>query len=288
MAFESQMAVQREKSAKRIALRQNVLMLSMGERTRANKKENTLNVRVPLELLKEADIDSSKPIDIFYDHENSKAMLANSLGGVKFVVKPGSYASNAFTHSKGFTPDFGSTIVEKHEIVPHGDGKGIVFDFRPRMMVEGLNQLKGDEQPTRAQKMAQERIALEEARIAEQRARVGIDFIPRPGGTAAAAPTASAERFVKPAPHPKDGLRVKRSFTDAQRKEAVRAHLRWMTQGEGMSFDKAAAEVGVASSLMRRWRETHLKAVEREEKRLGASGAAQGRKRGLNGAHAHH
>lgn len=271
MAFESQMAAQREQSKQRIIIKHNVFLLQTSERKKGTKKEDVLRVRVPLDVLKAAKIDVKKPMDVFYDHESQKAMLANSLGGVKWIVK-GAAAEAIFLFAKGFTPDFGSTIVERYELVPHGDGQGVVFDYRPRMMVEGLNALNDGEQPTRPQRVAQALVAAEEQRLNDERAAKGIS----------SAPPMTTQKFEVKTDLPNDGIRTRRSFTEEERKEGVRAHKRWMDTG--MGFDKACEEVGVVPSLMRNWREKYLKAVTREESQHGHGGK---RKPALNGAHAH-
>lgn len=276
MAFESQMSAQREQSQQRIIIKQNVFLLQIAERTRGEKgKEHVLKVRVPLDHLKKASIDVKQPMDVFYDHENHKAMLANSLGGIKFTVK-GPAAEAIFVFVKGHTPDFGATIVESYELVPHGDAKGIVFEYRPRMMVEGLNTVKANEQPTRGQKFAQALVTEEDKRTAAQRtAATGVP----------SAPPATTQQYALKHVEPQDGIRTRRSFTDAEKKEAVRAHLRWMNTGDGMGFDRAAKEVDVAPSVMRKWRALFLKAVEREERQLG--GGSRKSAKALNGTAAH-
>jgi len=273
MAFQSQMAAQREQSKQRLVIRANIFTLQTSERKLGNKKDNVLKIRVPLEHLKAAKIDVKKPIDLFFDHENYKAMLANSLGGQKFIVR-GQVADGIFVFAKGFTPDFAFTHVERFDVQPHGEGQGIVFDFRPRMMVEGLNALKEGEQPTRAQRLAVAVVAEEDKRLAERRA-------PLPENVTA--PPASTQKYditVKPE-EPQDGLRTRRHWTDEQKKEGVRAHLRWMDQG--LTFRDACKELEVGETQMRQWREKFLKEVEAEERRLGTSG----RRKAVNSARAH-
>lgn len=281
MAFESQMAAQREQSKQRLVIKQKVFMLHMGQRKQGKKQEeNVLNVRLPLEYLKAAKIDVKQPIDIFYDHENHKAMIANSLGGVKWQVK-GDVAMNIFVFRKGFTPDFKLTVVQEHTTAKFGDGQGVVFDYKPLMMVSGLNELKPDEQPTRPQTFALGILAEErkrtEAAITEltERAKGKTREI-------AAAPPSSTQPFSLQHEPVADG-HTRRTFSDTQKKEGVRAHLRWMQQG--YTFSAACTEVGVAESVLRKWRAIWLKEVEKEEKRLAQS---NGGKKALNGAHAHH
>lgn len=278
MAFESQLAAQREVSKQRIIIKQKVFMLRIAERTRANKSETILDVRVPMEVLKKAKM-QDKHVDIFFDHENRKCMLAPSLAGLKLTLKGNEFGSQQFLFTKGFTPDFGNggTLVNEYEIVPHGDEQGVVFEYPPLAMVTGRNALKDSDTPTRAQTFGLALLAKERQRTAEASQEISAR-----AQDIAAAPPASTKKFEKRKPEAVTGLRVRRHFDDAEKKEAVRAHLKWMEQG--FTFTGACEQLGIGDTAMYRWRGEFLKTVEREERK-----AAQGpqRDKRLNGSASH-
>lgn len=286
MAFESQLAAQREQSKQRVIIKQSVFMLRVFERQRGNKKELVLDVRVPLEVLKKAKFADSA-VDIFFDHETHKCMIAPSLAGLKLTVKPDAYATQQFLFTKGFTPDFGNggVIVNNYELVPHGDGHGVVFDYPPLTMVTGRNKLDKDETPTRAQTFALALLAKERERVDSALREVAE----RRADDEQARESALPQTAIKFKPREKQaGERLpRRSFTDAEKKEGVRAHIRWMNAGK--SYNAACDEVGVAVSVMHKWRELFLKDVEREERRLGQAnhGHKATHKAKLNGSGAH-
>lgn len=281
MAFESQLAAQRETMKQRIIIKQNVFMLRIGERIRNGKKEEVLDVRVPLDVLKKAKM-QDKPVDIFFDHETHKCMLAPSMAGVKLTVKSESYGWQQFLFTRGFTPDLGSggLVVNSYEIVPHGDEQGVMFDYPAHAMVSGRNEIKDGEQPTRAQTFALAILAKERSRTATAVAEVSE----RRADANQARESALPQTAIKFQPRERqEGERLpRRSFTDAERKEGVRAHYRWV-QG-GMSFNAACDQVGISVSVMHRWRDEFLKQVEKEERRLGQANHGT---RGMNGASAH-
>lgn len=273
MAFESQLAVQRGFASQRVS--SEAFMLRVYE-TKMKGKEGQvmLSVRIPISIFKEAKFENKK-LDIFYDHENHKVMIAPSPAGLSFNVQRDKSAYRDFIFAKGFTPDFGGGyVVANHEFTKHGDEKAVVFDYDPLQMVSGRNALKNGELPTRAQAFAAALLTREHKRLEE--AKDTISALPKnaqPKG-AVSEEGQSTAITVKPG---EEGNR--RSFSVEEKKGRVKAFV-LQRQNHGKSFDDAARAVDIHPSVMRRWYVEFGKAVERELKR----GASAEKNRNTNAA----
>lgn len=271
MAFESQLAVQRGFTGQRAS--GEAITLRVYESKQKNKGTQ-LSVRIPLSIYKAAGFEG-KRLDIFFDHEASKVMIAPSLAGLAFTLQAGKSAYRDFVFAKGFTPDFGTFVPDSHEIVAHGGEKGILFDYDPLTMVSGRNALPEGAHPTRAQAVAA--TVLSEHRKKQAEGKAALAELPKVGTPAPIAPAAEPQSTVITLKPGEEGQR--RTFSDEEKQKAVQVFCA-LRINNGKGFDEAAKIVGVQPSVMRRWYGTYGKAAERLIKR----GAAAEKNRNVNGA----